>query len=155
MRPAFDFFGTEKMKLTELKGISDKRAKDLNKLNIFTAEDMARFYPRAYLDLTTTSRLSACYHNDVVLVSCRVSSAPQTVSTGRRSFVKVWCENDGEPFSAVWFNAPYVRDKLKSGGEYLFYGRVQNKYGAPSMVNPTFEPLERNYRLKGIVTVYP
>ena len=155
MRPAFDFFGTEKMKLTELKGISDKRAKDLNKLNIFTAEDMARFYPRAYLDLTTTSRLSACYHNDVVLVSCRVSSAPQTVSTGRRSFVKVWCENDGEPFSAVWFNAPYVRDKLKSGGEYLFYGRVQNKYGAPSMVNPTFEPLERNYRLKGIVPVYP
>ena len=50
MRPAFDFFGTEKMKLTELKGISDKRAKDLNKLNIFTAEDMARFI-RAHISI--------------------------------------------------------------------------------------------------------
>ncbi|MBP3434357.1 MAG: ATP-dependent DNA helicase RecG, partial [Clostridia bacterium] len=36
----------------------------------------------------------------------------------------------------------------------LFYGRVQNKYGQVSMVNPTFEPLDKNYRLKGIVPVY-
>ena len=142
------------MKLTDIKGISEKRAKDLNKANIFTAEDLVRFYPRAYLDLTHTVRLSECYHNDVVLVSCRVSSPPQTVTNGRRSFIKVWCEEGKAPFSAIWFNAPYVRDKLKCGVDYLFYGRVQNKYGAPSMINPSFEPLDKNDRLKGIVPVY-
>ena len=143
------------MNLTSLRGISEQRAKDFEKLNIFTAEDLVRFYPRTYLDLTKTTRLSACYHNDVVLTSCRLSSPPQTVTKGRRSFIKVWCEQSGEMFSAVWFNAPYVRSRLKVGTEYLFYGRVQNKYGAPSMVNPSFEPLEQNYRLKGIVPVYP
>ncbi|MBO7736716.1 MAG: ATP-dependent DNA helicase RecG, partial [Clostridia bacterium] len=55
--------------------------------------------------------------------------------------------------TAVWFNQPYVAQKLKAG-EYLFYGRVQNKYDVLSVTNPTFEPLEGNTRLKGIVPVY-
>ncbi len=142
------------MQLTKLRGISEKREKDLNKLNIFTAEDLVRFYPRAYLDLTHRVKLSSCYHNDVVLISCRIASPPQTVYTGRRPFVKVWCDQEGELFSALWFNAPYVKEKLKEG-EYLFYGRVQNKFGSVTMINPSFEPLDKNVRLKGIVPVYP
>ena len=144
------------MRLTELKGISEKREKDLNKLNIFTAEDLVRYYPRSYLDMTQTVKISQCYHNDVALIACRVSSPPQVVYNGRRSFVKVWCEQEGERFSAIWFNAPYVKNNLHAGEDYLFYGRIQNRWGmgAPSMVNPTFELQEKNYRLKGIVPVY-
>ena len=144
------------MKLTQLRGISEKREKDLNKLNINEAEDLLKWFPRGYLDLTQTVKLSECYHNDVVLVACRVSSPPQTVYNGRRSYVKVWCEQGGEQFSAIWFNAPYVKNNLKAGEEYLFYGRIQNRYGigALSMVNPMFELREKNARLKGIVPVY-
>ncbi|HJB92669.1 MAG TPA: ATP-dependent DNA helicase RecG [Candidatus Borkfalkia stercoripullorum] len=141
------------MELSKLKGVTEKRLKELNKMGIFTPEDLVRFFPRAYLDLTHRVKLSSCYHNDMALVACRVASPPQTVYTGRRNFIKVWCDQDGELFSVVWFNAPYVKTKLKEG-EYLFYGRVQNKYGNVSMVNPTFEPLDKNYRLKGIVPVY-
>lgn len=141
------------MELIKLKGVTEKRLKELNKMGIFTPEDLVRFYPRAYLDLTHRVKLSSCYHNDMALVACRVASPPQTVYTGRRNFIKVWCDQEGELFSVVWFNAPYVKDKLKEG-EYLFYGRVQNRYGTVSMVNPSFEPLDKNYRLKGIVPVY-
>ncbi len=146
----------EKLQLTDLKGISEKRAKDLNKLNLFTPEDLVRYFPRSYLDLTQQVRISDCYHNDFALIACRVASEPQSVYHGKRSFVKVWCEQGGCRFSAVWFNAPYVKAHLKAGEEYLFYGRVSNRYGmgAPSMVNPSFELREKNYRLKGIVPVY-
>ena len=143
------------MQLKELRGISEKREKDLNKLNIFTAEDLVRYFPRSYLDLTQQQKLSQCYHNDIVLLPCRVMTEPQSVY-GRRPFVKVWCDQGGERFSAVWFNAPYVKNNLRAGEEYLFYGRITNKWGtgAPSMVNPSFEPRDKNYRLKGIVPVY-
>ena len=90
------------MQRKELRGISEKREKDLNKLNIFTAEDLVRYYPRSYLDMTQTVKISQCYHNDVALIACRVSSPPQVVYNGRRSFVKVWCEQEGERFSAIW-----------------------------------------------------
>ena len=144
------------MQITDLRGISEKRAKDLNKLNIFTIEDLVRYFPRAYLDLTQQVRISSCYHNDTALIACRVVSEPQTVYHGRRSFVKVWCDQQGERFSAVWFNAPYVKNNLHVGEDYLFYGRISNRYGmgAPSMVNPSFELRGKNYRLKGIVPVY-
>ena len=144
------------MQLKELRGISEKREKDLNKLNIFTAGDLVRYFPRAYLDLTQQAKLSDCYHNDVALIACRVISPPQAVYAGRRPFVKVWCEQAGERFSALWFNAPYVKNNLHAGEEYLFYGRVSNRWGtgAPSMINPSFEPRGKNVRLKGIVPVY-
>ena len=67
--------------------------------------------------------------------------------------VKAFCSQDGFPFTVVWFNQPYIAQKLKAG-EYLFYGRVSNKFGQISLVNPSFEPLDKNYRLKGIIPVY-
>ena len=141
------------MKLTSIRLISEKREKDFNKLGIFEAEDLVRFYPRAYLDLTARSSLRTAYHNDMVLVACEIVQVAPVNYMSRLKTVKAYCNQDGLPFTVVWFNQPYVRDKLKPG-EYLFYGRVQNKYGQISLVNPTFEQLDKNYRLKGIVPVY-
>ena len=141
------------MKLTSIRSISEKREKDFNKLGIFEAEDLVRFYPRAYLDLTERSSLRTAYHNDMVLVACEIVQVAPVNYTSRLKTVKAYCNQGGLPFTVVWFNQPYVRDKLKAG-EYLFYGRVQNKYGQISLVNPTFEPLDKNDRLKGIVPVY-
>lgn len=141
------------MKLSLLRAVGEKREKDFNKLGIFEAEDLVRFYPRAYLDLTERSSLRGAYHNDMALVACEVVQVAHVNYMSRLKTVKAYCNQDGLPFTVVWFNQPYVRDKLKAG-EYLFYGRVQNKYGQISLVNPTFEPLDKNYRLKGIVPVY-
>ncbi len=141
------------MQLSALRSIGEKREKDFHKLGIHEVSDLVRFYPRAYLDLTERSSLRYAYHNDMVLVACEVNRV-QPINYGtRRKMVKAFCAQDGFPFSVVWFNQPYVASQLKAG-EYLFYGRVQNKFGQVSLVNPTFEPLEKNERLKGIVPVY-
>ncbi|MBO4939782.1 MAG: ATP-dependent DNA helicase RecG [Clostridia bacterium] len=141
------------MKLSALRSIGEKREKEFNKLGIYEAEDLVKFYPRAYLDLTQRSSIREAYHNDMVLIACEVTRLAPTNYGSRHKIVKAFCSQDGFPFSVVWFNQPYVAQKLKPG-EYLFYGRVQNKYGQISLVNPTFEPLDANYRLKGIIPVY-
>ena len=144
------------MELTALKGISAKRAADFEKLGIRTAEDLVRFFPRSYLDMTKRVRISSCYHNDMALILCRVSAPPQLFyGNGKRPYVRVLCEQEGEYFPVFWFNAPYVLKKLEAGTEYLFYGRVSNRSGMPSMTNPTFEPAETNRSLRGVVPVYP
>lgn len=141
------------MKLSSLRSIGEKREKSFLKLGVQSAEDLVRYFPRAYLDLTERSSLRGAYHNDVVLIACEVVRLAPVHYAGRTKPVKAYCEQDGFPFTAIWFNQPYIAAKLKAG-EYLFYGRVQNKYGQISMVNPTFEPLDQNQRLKGIVPVY-
>ena len=141
------------MKISELKYISEKREKDFNKLNIYTVTELVKHFPRDYLDLTHVSLLRDAYHNDVMLTLCEVLSV-EVNRYSRRPYVKAMCMQGGYMFSAIWFNQPYVATKLKRG-EYLFYGRVQNKYGMGySMVNPSFEPADEAKRLKGLIPVY-
>ena len=142
------------MNLTAVKGVTEKRAKELNKLGIRTTADLVRYFPRAYLDMTNRASVREVYHNDMALLACRLVAVEPVRYTGRLKLVRAHLEQDGDLFTAVWFNMPYLATRLKPG-EYLFYGRVQNRYGQVSIVNPTFEPLEKNARLKGLVPVYP
>ena len=142
------------MQLTSLKFVSEKREKDFNKLNIYTAEDLIRHFPRDYLDLTHVTLLQDAYHNDVILTACEVLNV-EVNRYSKRPFVKALCQQSGHIFTAIWFNQPYVAQKL-TAGEYLFYGRVQNKYGMGcQMVNPSFEKAEKSAKLQGIIPVYP
>jgi ATP-dependent DNA helicase RecG len=141
------------MDLSQIRAVGDKRVKEFNKLGIFDAEDLIRYYPRAYLDLTERASLATAYNNDMVLVKCEVTRIFPVNYGSPLKVVRANCTQDGYPFSVVWFNQPYVAKSLKLG-EYLFYGRVSNKYGMPTLTNPSFEPLDRNYRLKGVVPVY-
>ena len=59
-----------KMKLTELKYISEKREKDFNKLGVFTCEDLVRLYPRDFLDLTHISSITEVEHNSHTQIAC-------------------------------------------------------------------------------------
>lgn len=141
------------MQLTSLKFVSEKREKDFNKLNIYTCEELVRHYPRDYLDLSHVTLLKDAYHNDVVLTLCEVLNF-EVNRYARRPFVKALCQQNGYMFTAIWFNQMYIATKLDRG-EYLFYGRVQNKYGLGcQMVNPQIERADRNSVLKGLIPVY-
>lgn len=142
------------MELNKIRGINEKRQEEFNKMGIYDTADLVRYFPRAYLDLRSQQSLKYAYHNDVVLTPGKVLNIPVTHYYRRGGVVKVVCEQEGFVYSIVWFNQPYVASKLKVGEEYLFYGRVQIKHGETSLVNPTFEPCEKIFRLKGIVPQY-
>ena len=143
------------MELKYIKGLSDKRIEELNNLGITSAEELIQHFPRNYLDLTRVLPLKFAYPNEFAFTKATLLSAPQTLISARKQhFVKALCEQEGEIFTAIWFNQPYVTKKLEQGKEYLFYGRVQKKMGQVSMLNPSFELADKNDYLKGILPVY-
>ncbi len=141
------------MDLKQLRGVDEKRAKDFKKLGITNTADLARYFPRGYLDMTSPKSVRELIHNDTALVACRLTAVEPVRYTGRVKIFRAKLEQNGEPFFAVWFNMPYLAARLKAG-EYLFYGRVQNRYGQVNLVNPTFEPLDGKTDMKGLVPVY-
>lgn len=144
------------MELTKIKGVNEKREKEFNKLGIFDTKDLLKFFPRSYIDLREKQPLVNAYNNDYVLTNGKIVSIPVNPFAFRRSgFVKAVCEQEGLIFTVMWFNQPYVLSKLEVGKEYLFYGRVRENCGEISVVNPSFELCDKNYRLKGIVPQYP
>ncbi len=142
------------MQLIQLKGLGEKRAKDFAKLNITTTEELVRYFPRTYLDMTNRVSVRDVLHNDMALIACTLISAEPVRTKGKLKTVRALLEQGRDNFTAVWFNQPWVAGKLKPG-EYLFYGRVRNYYDRISLINPTFERLETADRLKGLVPVYP
>lgn len=142
------------MELTVIRGINEKRRDELNKLGIFDTSDLIRHFPRAYLDMRVKQPLQKAYHNDVVLTTGKIVSLPVVRYFRRGGMVKISCEQEGFFFSVIWFNQPYVVSRLKAGEEYLFYGRVKNENGVVSLINPSFEPCDKVFRLQGIVPQY-
>ncbi len=142
------------MKLTEVRGIGEKRAKDFKKIGVTTTEELVRYFPRTYLDMTNRVSVREVLHGDMALIACTLVYVEPVRSKGRLKIVRALLEQGNDNFTAVWFNMPYVAQKLKPG-EYLFYGRVQDYYDRISLMNPTFERLDANNRLKGLVPVYP
>ncbi len=143
------------MELKYVKGLSDKRIADLNKLGITSAEKLIRHFPRNYLDLTSVAPIRYAFPNEYCFTKARLVSLPQTfVSLRKLKCVKGVLEQNGEIFNVIWFNQPYVASKLQPDEEYLFYGRIQKKFGQVTMTNPTFEKAEKNDYLKGILPVY-
>ena len=141
------------MQLSTLKFVSEKRERDFNKLNIYTVEQLVRHYPRDYLDLRRVTPIAEAYHNDVILTMCEVISVD--LNRGPKiAYVKAVCRQSDRIFTAMWFNQPYIAERLQVG-EYLFYGRVRKTDMGCQMVNPTFESTANIRRLKGIIPVYP
>ncbi|MDE6558073.1 MAG: ATP-dependent DNA helicase RecG [Clostridia bacterium] len=142
------------MKLTALKYVSEAREKQFNKMGVYSQEQLVRLFPRDFVDLTHTASMADAYHNSMILTVCEVLNV-EVNRYSRRPYVKALCRQGDVLCQIIWFNQPYVAAKL-SLGSYLFYGRVQNKYGmGASMVNPTFEKLTAVHNLKGILPVYP
>lgn len=143
------------MELFKIRGINEKRMQELNKAGINDTADLMRCFPKNYLDLREKRMLSYAYHNDIVLTVAKVIILPpiRYYKHGAGT-VKAVCEQDGLTFNVIWFNQPYVAQKLKEGEEYLFYGRVRREGDAIMLVNPSFEPCDKAFRLKGIVPHY-
>ena len=115
------------MKLTDLKGIGDKTARLLNKLSVYTAEDLVRLYPRSY-DIcgkpVLVSEISEHTGDSLIAVDAVVARTPALKRVRNLQILTVTLRDEkGGLLKATWFNMPYLLGSLKPGYRYIFRGR--------------------------------
>lgn len=145
------------MDVKYLKGIGDKRAGLLNRLGLFTCDDLVEYYPRAYEDRTVYKKLSELEPGNAVCVRATVAK-PVTHSFVRQGLelYKTAVFDESGMLRLTFFNAPYVSDSLIQGETYVFFGRVTGGALSPELNNPIFEPEGRQGRTTGrILPKYP
>ena len=90
------------MELRYIKGLSEKRITELNKIGIVSAEDLIRHFPKNYLDLTHVMPLKYAIACEYCFTKARLVSAPRVFSSSRNlRCVKAVCEQDGEVFDVI------------------------------------------------------
>lgn len=122
-----------------LKGVGPKRAEKLAKLEIATAGDLLCLFPRGYIDYSHPSPVASAPYDLACAVKARVlEKSPLRRISGGRTMLRVLCEDDTADLALVFFNNPYVADKLELGREYVFYGKVGGNFGQREMIAPSF-----------------
>ncbi len=128
------------MKLTELKGVGAKREEALNKLDIYSVEDLVAYLPQKYRDLTVISQISAASENTPALFKVRAVAKPSVRFPRKKMSITSCSVEDISGFAEViWFNQPYMAQNIKEDSVLYLYGTVEIKQGRRRIMNPSIE----------------
>lgn len=148
------------MKLTDLKGIGDKTARLLNKLSVYTAEDLVRLYPRSY-DIcgkpVLVSEIPEHTGDSLIAVDAVVARTPALKRVRNLQILTVTLRDEkGGLLKATWFNMTYLLGSLKPGYRYIFRGRPVFRNGDWVMEQPVLYTMEGYSSQIGIMQpIYP
>ena len=142
--------------ISEIKNIGEQRTKKLNKLGVFTIEDLIEYFPRDYDDRSHITKISEIKLNQVNTIKGRLIAKPETMRMKSIQITKARIEDNGAILELVWFNQPYLKNTLKPKAEYMFTGKVCEKYARLQMENPDYEIIDNGELLNSgrIIPIY-
>ncbi|MFR4985787.1 MAG: ATP-dependent DNA helicase RecG [Lachnospirales bacterium] len=139
-----------------IKNIGEERSKKLQKLGIFTINDLIEYFPRDYDDRSNVCKIKDIELNKINTVKGKVISNPETAKIRHVSITKIRIDDGTGFLEIVWFNQPYLKNTIKYKSDYIFTGKVIQKYGRIQMETPDYEIIDERELLSNgrIVPIY-
>lgn len=139
-----------------VKGIGEQRAKGLEKLGIKTLKDLISYFPRAYDDRTSFKKISELEEGENACVEAMVAAAPvlNRIRAGLE-LVKLRAVDETGALDVTFFNQAYMRDNLRAGETYTFFGKPEGSGRRKSMANPIVEREGSRLMTGRIMPIYP
>lgn len=144
-------------KLSDLKGVGEKKEQALNSMGIYTLEDLLDYYPRTYEVIGDITSISKVRPGTKALVKCTFLEALKTrIVRKNLKITKIKFLSEGSIFYATFFNNPYISSYFKKDVEYKLYGKVERNGNYLEIVSPKYSKLEDNVSIKnGLNPIYP
>ncbi len=140
-----------------LKGVGQKRAELFNKKGINTVGELLYFFPRSYEDRSIIKPIQKCAEGETVCICATAYSDPQDRYVRRNMMItSMIAFDDSGMINIVWYNNKYVKNNLKAGEKYIFFGTVtKNKQGRLQMTAPVYEKQGNEKYTGKIIPLYP
>ena len=139
-----------------IKGIGEAKAKSLSKLGIATLGDLINWFPRRYEDRREIKPISQLIPGEPACVSAVIASEPKLSHIRKgMDLVKVRAVDDTGALDVTFFNQSWLKNQLRVGETYTFYGRAEGSLLRKSMASPIVEPEGRREHTGRIVPIYP
>ncbi|MDR2571344.1 MAG: ATP-dependent DNA helicase RecG [Oscillospiraceae bacterium] len=123
-----------------IKGVGETREKLMNKLDIRTLRDLVGHFPRAYEDRTIIKSIGELIIGETVCVRAMAAASP-VLSHIRKGLdlVKLRAVDETGSLEITFFNQSFIKDAIKQGEIYIFYGKISGTLLRPEITNPLFE----------------
>lgn len=141
--------------ITALPGIGSKRAQAFEKLGVATVGELLYHFPRAYQHRGQVKPLCETADGEVCAVMLTLAKEPVNVMVkGRMTLTKISAFDETGRCGITFFNQGYLKDVLKLGATYRFYGKISVRLGLYEMASPAFEPYAPGRPLAEFFPVY-
>ena len=144
-----------KKEVQYIKNVGPTRVKLLNKLNIYTLQDLISYFPRNYEDRGIAKKLSDCNDGEEVLIKAVAITKVTEIFTRKLKMYKLIVRDGQNPCTIIWYNQNYLKNVIKIGHTYNFYGKVEIKQGRFVMKSPIFDEDGENKNTGKIIPIYP
>ncbi len=123
-----------------LSGVGPKREKSLRALGLATLGDLLEYLPRDYRFESSERGVDELVHEQIQTVRGEVIAADYIAARPRSRFeATIRDARSGEKLAVVWFNAAYLRFKVRPGMTLRVRGKVRMWRNIPQMANPKWE----------------
>ena len=145
-----------KKEIQYVKGVGPNRAVLLNKLGIYTLEDLITYYPREYEDRGKPKFIAELVDGEEALIEAIVVSKMAEVKIRKNMTIyKLIVRDETGTCTLTWFNQKYLKNRFVLGEKYKFYGKVSNKCGKAEMNSPVYDEEETSKNTGKIIPIYP
>ena len=142
------------MRVEELKGLGAKKAKALETKDIYTAEDLLRYFPVDYEDRTSITPIGGLTVGQPALIFGRVTKVNNGGwHRGRKQVLRVEIADATGTLELVFFNG-FLARAFRPGMDYYCFGTPTVNRNRLQMIHPTFEPESDEQNATGIKPVY-
>ena len=139
-----------------IKGVGPNRAKLLNKLGVFTLDDLIHYFPRMYEDRSKPKKIIDVVNDEETLIEAvAVSSVLERKARKGLTIYKVMVQDESAKCEVVWYNQTYLKDKIKRGKTYKFYGKISRNLTRIQIQSPIIEEIEKSKNTGKIIPIYP
>ena len=138
-----------------IKNVGPNRVKLLNKLNIFTLEDLITYFPRNHEDRSIPKKIAECNDGETVLIKAVTITKVSEIRTRRVTMYRLVVRDSSASCVLTWYNQKYLKDKFILGHTYTFFGKIENKLGKYEMKSPVFDEEGFDKNTGRIIPIYP
>lgn len=138
--------------LSEIKGVGEKTASLLNKLNINNAGDIISYYPRSYDEYEYITLIKDIRVSEKNAVYATVKSIPKIHKYNGKSIVSFFIYDDSNVIEVKFFNSPFMAKTIKIGDKKVFRGYVKRFRDSYVMEQPKIYSYEDYCNLQGTIS---
>ena len=146
------------MDITQLKGVGAVTANNLNRLSVYTVEDLVKLYPRDY-DVYEEPVFISSIDDDteIAAIEGTVVGSPDIYGNGRLKMLSVIIkDSEGGAIKCVWYNMLFLKASLRIGTHYVFRGKVNHKKDSYILEQPQMYTMAQYNEVKGqLMPIYP
>ncbi len=113
--------------ISEMKGIGAKTEQLFQTLGVYTVGDILLYFPRDYERCPEIRPIDELIPGVKNAVCIRAPRTPSVNNASRLKTAVLDVAGEERMLRVLWFRAPYVRNLIRAGGQYVLYGRVTAK----------------------------